>query len=320
MPEATSVIAMRAATFVLVLALAGCGTASVAPVSSAEWKFAQSMSQRRSYSATAEARRHIYVAGGMVGNTGRFLALFQRYSPRTETWATLAPLPEPVRAASAAAIAGRLYVTGGQRPSRDGRRVDIYDLRSDAWSRGTPLPEPRFNHATVTLGGKLYILGGFAHAAERRELFVYDPATGVWAEAAPLPRPSHAFAAVAFRGEIWTIGGRRGESTLREVWIFNPRQDRWRVGPALPKPMELLGAAATRDEIHAVWEATYQVYDARTRRWSSGPPPLVHRHALAAVAVEGRLYTLGGCRTPELIDTQAVEVRDISAPRSAARA
>jgi hypothetical protein len=318
MSKSASSIAMPAATLALALALAlvGCGAATVAPTS-AEWKFVESMSQRRSYSATAETRRHIYVAGGMVGNTGRFLALFQRYSPRTDTWTTLAPLPEPVRAASAAASAGRIYVTGGQRPSRDGRRVDIYDLDSGMWSAGTPLPEPRFNHATVTLDGKLYILGGFARATEQREVFVYDLATDAWAEAAPLPRPSHAFGAVAFRGEIWAIGGRRGESTLREVWIFNPRRDRWRVGPALPKPMELLGAAATRDEIHTVWEATYQIYATHTRQWRSGPPPRVHRHALAAVAVDGRLYTLGGCRTPELTDTQAVEVRHISAQRHA---
>jgi hypothetical protein len=103
----------------------------------------------------------------------------------------------------------------------------------------------------------------------------------------------------------------RGATTLREVSIYDPRSDRWRAGPTLPRPMELVGAAATRYEIHAVWESTYQIFDARTGSWRSGPPPLARRHALAAFVIGDRLFTLGGCRTPELVDTQIVEVRDL---------
>jgi N-acetylneuraminic acid mutarotase len=98
----------RVATLAVALALAGCGATSQMSVSEPQWRFAQSMSQRRSYSATAEVDGHIYVAGGMVGNAGRFLALFQRYDPVTDSWTTLAPLPEPARAASAAVLGGRL--------------------------------------------------------------------------------------------------------------------------------------------------------------------------------------------------------------------
>jgi hypothetical protein len=303
-------MAARAAALVLVLVLTGCAAVDER-ASAPGWRYAQPMSQRRSYSAAAEAAGLIYVAGGMVGNSGRFLALFQRYDPRTDSWTTLAPLPEPTRAASAASLGGKFYLTGGQRPSREGRRVDIYDIRRGAWSRGALLPVPRFNHSTVALGGKLYVLGGLAGKKERQDVFVYDPKAAHWTRAAPLPRPSHAFGAVAFRGEIWTIGGLRGERTLRDVWIYNPRADRWRAGPALPRPMALLGAAANDHRVHAVVESTYQIYDARAGMWRSGPRPLVRRHALTAFAVDQRLYTIGGCRTPELVDTQTVEVTDL---------
>ena len=70
--------------------------------------------------------------------------------------------------------------------------------------------------------------------------------------------------------------------------------------------MELLGAEAVGDEIHAVWEHTYQIYDAGTGRWRSGPPPLVARHALSLFAIGGNLYAVGGCTT-KLRDTAVVE-------------
>ena len=40
------------------------------------WTMARAMSLRRSYTASAEVGSQIYVAGGMVGETGRPLAAF----------------------------------------------------------------------------------------------------------------------------------------------------------------------------------------------------------------------------------------------------
>ena len=167
-----------------------------------------------------------------------------------------------------------------------------------------------YNHSAVTVGDRVYVLGGYdTVGAELRSVYVLDG--GRWRASAPLPRPVHAFGAVVFRGEIWVIGGRRGERQLREVWIFNPTTNRWRAGPTLPKPMELLGATVVGDEIHAVWEDTYQIYDADAGRWRDGPPPLVPRHALSLFHVDGELYAIGGCTT-KLRDTAVVERRPVS--------
>ena len=94
------------------------------------------------------------------------------------------------------------------------------------------------------------------------------------------------------------------------MWIYNPRSQRWRRGPSLPKPMELVGAAVVGSQIHAIWEGTYQIYDARTGRWSEGPRPLVTRHGLKAFVLDGSIYTVGGCTT-DLHDSQVVETRRV---------
>ena len=269
------------------------------------------MANRRSYVAAAELGGRIYVAGGMFGDAGTRLDRVQRFHPERSTWETLARLPEPVRAAAGAARGGEFLVLGGTTPAGGGRQVFVYDPTRDAWREGPALPRVLYNHSAVTVGRRVYVLGGYDTAAEElRTVYVLDGSR--WRSAAPLPRPVHAFGAVVFRGEIWVIGGRRGEQKLREVWIFNPRRNRWRKGPALARPMELLGAAAVGDEIHAVWERTYQIYDAATGRWREGPPPLVPRHALSLFHVGGALYAVGGCTT-ELRDTAVVETRPVSA-------
>jgi hypothetical protein len=70
--------------------------------------------------------------------------------------------------------------------------------------------------------------------------------------------------------------------------------------------MELLGTAVAGDEIHAVWESTYQIWDASERRWRQGPGLGVTRHGLELFAAGGELYAVGGCTT-DLHDSPIVE-------------
>jgi hypothetical protein len=294
-----------------VLGTRGPGDAAQARSGEAPWHFAASMSQRRSYLAAAELDGEIYAAGGMVGETGRFLAVFQRFDPAANQWTTLRPLPEPTRAAAGAALDGRVYVFGGQTEKGVTRRVLAYDVATGEWIERAPLPRPLFNEAAVVMNGKIYVLGGFSGGTELRSVYVYDPQADSWSESTPMPIPNHTFGAVAFRGGIWTFGGRRGEKTLRAVWIFEPGAARWRPGPTMPKPMELNGTAAWGPEIHTLWEHTYQIYDARSGEWRQGPEPLVPRHGLKAFAIDGILYAVGGCTT-ELHDSQVVEARNIA--------
>jgi hypothetical protein len=295
----------------VVAALGACGGGQE-DAEAAPWEYAEPMSQRRSYIAAAELGGDIYAAGGMVGETGRRLATFQRYDPKTNTWETLPRLPEAIRAATAAAVAGTFYVIGGDAEEGDGTQVYAYDVAAGRWEARAPLPAARFNHSAVALGGKVYVLGGYSEGEERAEVFVYDPEANAWSEAAPLPEPIHAFDAVVFRGEIWVIGGRQGERILRSVRIYDPATGGWRDGPALPKPMELLGAASVEDEeIHAVWESTYEIYEAESKTWREGPHSLTTRHGLNTFYVDGALFTVGGCTT-QLRDSQIVETRRIA--------
>jgi hypothetical protein len=304
------IVAALAAVFAIAVASAGCGSepAKNGAASAPSWSFAARMLHRRSYTASAQLGGKVYVAAGMVGNSGRPLDLFERFDPAKNEWTSLTPLPERFSAGAAASLDGRIWVVGGNSETTSGRQVFAYDVKSGRWTEEPALPAPRTNLAVVPEAGKLYAIGGLDPVEATKTVFVYDPSTRRWAKAAPLPKALQALAAVAFRGEIWALGGRVRSGTIqRGVWIYNPHTNRWRAGPALPTPMETLGTAPSAGRIDAVLEHNYFTYDASTSRWLRGPSLEVPRHALGVFTIDGTLYAIGGCVVPQLEDSSVVE-------------
>ena len=133
-------VAVAAVTVAAVFGARGPGDPAEARAAEAPWTYAAPMSQRRSYIAAAELDGHIYAAGGMVGETGRFLSVFQRFDPAQNHWTTLQPLPDPTRAAAGAALDGKVYVFGGQTAGGVTKRVLAFDVARGEWEDRAPLP------------------------------------------------------------------------------------------------------------------------------------------------------------------------------------
>ena len=127
------------------------------------------------------------------------------YDPSTNTWSTLASIPQPgIDAGGAAVVNSKLYVIGfGSTPG-----TEIYDPASNSWSTGAPMPTPRYEGTVAELGGKVYAIGGDdGHGNFVGTVEVYDPATNTWASCAAMPTPRAGAAAVSLNGLIYTFGG-----------------------------------------------------------------------------------------------------------------
>jgi N-acetylneuraminic acid mutarotase len=267
------------------------------------------MPERRSYFAAAQIGGDVFVAGGMVGASGKYVLRVQRFDPKRNTWMRAPDLPGPSRAGAGTAYQGRLLVIGGQTPTGVSRRVYAYDPRARRWSSAAPLPQPRYNSAAASLGGKLYVAGGVRQIDPVRTMFVFDGRR--WRTAAPLPRPLHTQALVPYRGELWSIGGfDTAGDPVRSVFVYSPKTNRWRRGPALRAPLAMVGATATGGTLYAVSEFVFESYTPG-RGWRLGPRLSVPRHALGLFASAGRLWAIGGCVVPELADSRVVESRSI---------
>ena len=279
----------------------------IAAAPPAQWHTAASMPDRRSYFAAARIDGDVYVAGGMVGASGRYVLHLQRFDPRRDSWARLPDMPAEARAAAGASFRGALVVAGGQTSHGVSRAVYAYQPRTRRWSSLPPLPAPRYDAAAASLAGRLYVAGGVRGIDPLRSMFVFDGMR--WRTGPPLPQAVQTQALVPFGGELWSIGGfDRAGGAVRAVWIYSPATRRWRRGPRLARPVAMLGAAAAGGRVYVVSERVFERYEPG-RGWTLGPHLAVPRHALGLFALAGRLWAIGGCVVPELADSRVVESR-----------
>src|SRR6185295_703752 len=92
-------------------------------------------------------------------------------------WTPLAPAPLARGAATAQAIDGKIYVTGGATtegvPAFD--QLDVYDPDANAWTTSVPMPSPREHLASCALDGKFVVVGGWLEDVASSAAESFDP-------------------------------------------------------------------------------------------------------------------------------------------------
>ncbi len=209
----------------------------------------------------------IYVLGGFDGILGQrpnepFRPIAVAYVLEGEAWRKLAPPPLARGGATAQAIDGRIYLTGGApnegEPSFSD--LDIYDIASDRWSRGAPMPTAREHVASCALSGTMLVVGGWKDAPRtaRASAERYDPRTDRWTALPPLSIARGGLAATTAGSSCHVVGG--------EDW-------------ALPMPGTF---------------TTHEFFDPARGQWTTDVPMPTPRHGLGLAWLGGALYAIGG--------------------------
>jgi N-acetylneuraminic acid mutarotase len=227
----------------------------------------------------------IYVLGGFDGILGQrpsepFVPVAHAYALRQPkdgvltTWVALAPAPLARGAATAQAIDGKIYVTGGA--TTEGvpafAQLDVYDPDADAWATSFPMPSPREHLASCAIDGKFIVVGGWFEDIASSAAESFDPKTKQWTLLENLPTPRGGLAAIARDGVCHVIGG--------EDW-------------ALPFP----------GTFHA-----HEVYDPRRNTWSTESPMPTARHGFGLALLGDAMYAIGGGPSQGNSYTDVVEV------------
>jgi N-acetylneuraminic acid mutarotase len=159
----------------------------------------------------------MYVVGGWTDDEN--FTLLEKYSPQSNTWQTLSPMPAGRENFACAALNGKIYAIGGV----DSSTVDVYDPNNDSWSTGTPLPSVVESGTAIGLHGKIYL---FSKASN--SLLCFDPETDQWLAKANMPTPRTAAKVVYHKERIWAIGGLDGAGAKSNtVESYNPLDDSW---------------------------------------------------------------------------------------------
>ena len=226
------------------------------------WKKGADMPAPRSQFATAVVGGKIYLFGGFsfVDRRGKLIektmAVVDVYDPAADAWEQKGKAITARTRMAAAALNGKVYITGGFRNTGGGAdHLEIYDPATDTWQNGAKLIEARWLLTSAAVSGKVYVIGGF-----RKENILldvveeYDPATNKWSKKADLPNPrqelSHSSPVVD--GKIYVMGGNDLGQTFHSVDIYDPATDTWEKGKRLPEAKDSLATVQVKGKIYAI--------------------------------------------------------------------
>jgi N-acetylneuraminic acid mutarotase len=206
---------------------------------------------------------NFYVAGGYAPDDHSAVDNLWAFSPATNEWHLLAPLPDAKGAMGLVALEGALYAVGGAFQHLGGAVSDQllrYDVALNAWEELAPMPTGREHLAVVTTGSKIYAIGGRADGNEATKYGganeVFDPATGLWSKLDDLPVARSGLAGVAAGESVIVIGGERGRSIYNDVNRYNTVTGKWDVLPHLGTARHGLAAAFVNGTLYAIAGST----------------------------------------------------------------
>jgi N-acetylneuraminic acid mutarotase len=198
------------------------------------------------------------------------------YDPASDEWKALAPMPTKRGAATAAAVGGKIYVTGGAnslpgvtengihgaRPHNVLATVEEYDPATNTWRPRRAMLLPRNHHITAASGDRLYAVGGrvgtaFITSSMNVDMVeMYDPAADMWSQRARMPTARSAMGAGVYNGHIIVAGGEgqdaRSLSAFRSVEAYDPVVNRWHVLPSMTRQRHGLATGVIGNRFYAV--------------------------------------------------------------------
>ena len=286
---------------------AGCG----AEPTSAQvdtWRAAGTSEVARTEVAAARTGSAAFVVGGFAAPRGATTGITERYDLRRGTWRTVAPIPQPVNHAAAAAHRGSIYVIGGDTGSGPTTAFWRYTPRTNRWTRMPAAPTARSALGAAVIGDRLYAIGGVnARALARLEIF--DFRRRRWTRGPSMRVAREHLGVTAAKGRLYVLGGRTaGSGNLATAERYDPRRRRWQRLPDLAQARGGNTAATTArgrvvvlgGEETAGTIAEVERYDERRRRWLRLTPMRTPRHGLGAVTFGERVFALQGGPEPGL--------------------
>jgi hypothetical protein len=195
------------------------------------------------------------------------------------------------------------------------------------WGTGAAMPRPREGVATVGVGNSVLAIGGYfidlPTVADTGANQAYLPSINRWTDLAPDPVMRADAAAVGYGLSAYVAGGRSQPSgdVLNSFDRYDVLTDQWTALPPMPTPRAGLGLVVGGDMIYAIGgrDCIYaacgqaldinEAYNIKTGRWEIKKPMPTPRMDLTVVAVNGKIYAVGGYNA-DLGTLSKVEIYD----------
>lgn len=218
---------------------------------------------------TAVLHNDLYVVGGCFNQSlqENIHPFGFRYSPRSDTWATMAPMQRERCRFTLNVVGDRLYAVGGASEGENGDEggeregvsaCECYHTKTDSWVCVRPMPGSRTQHAAAALGHYLYVSGGLDRDVSLSYMKRYDTERDIWENRASMLTPRVDHVMISTGGYLYVCGGWFEDmDTNNRVLVdtidrYDPLTDSWRTVTRVPTPRYHAGIVIVRSTIYFI--------------------------------------------------------------------
>jgi N-acetylneuraminic acid mutarotase len=225
-------------------------------------------------------------------------------------WEEMATLENPTNLPTIAAADGKIYIVSGTLGAN--ATTFEFDPATNTWSKKAPIPFGQYWSTAETINDKIYVCGGGSPYPGSKYLQIYDPKTNNWSQGAELLTGRMYHSSGVANGKIYLVGGQNGDGTSE--WYFEeydpmsnswaskgniPHNNAWYSGVVgMDKKLYRIGGGRSTVPMNYV-----DVYDTETEKWTIEDPFPIGIHGPAALALDGKVYVLGGYNGTETLDS-----------------
>jgi hypothetical protein len=226
------------------------------------WQATTSMTTERGFPAAVATGGYIYAIGGIGGSSSGVERAAINADGSLGPWQATSAMTTARAHLEAVAVGGYIYAIGGSGSSVERAAINA-DGSLGSWQTMSAMTTPRGGLVAVAIGGYIYAIGGSGSSVERAVINP-DGSLGSWQATTSMTTPRFDLGAVTVGGYLYALGGR--DSSFSIVLDSVER------------------ATVNADGSLGPWQATRAMTTTRAH--------------LAAVAVGGYIYALGGNNDP----------------------
>jgi N-acetylneuraminic acid mutarotase len=222
-------------------------------------------------------------------------------------WDTAPAKPTAVTNASAAVLAGEIYVVGGQTTNGATNIVEAYSPIERAWRTRAPLPQAVAGGLALSDGSFLYLMGG-ENGDPLADVYVYNPATDSWGLLPNMATARTGLVGGRIAGILYAVGGSNKNGELNTCEAYNIASQTWADCPPMLLPRTNAGAVPLNGNLYVFGggDADFgEFYNTNNKEWQVINMPMLAESPqwvdLGVAIVETRIFAVGGRQEGEII-------------------
>jgi len=255
------------------------------------------------WNAVASVGGNIYSFGGIFNNIAT--ANVYKYTPATNSWSAIAPLPAARYGLTAVSDGTYIYLLGGEDQNfNTTATLWRYDPVSNTYNTNLPsYTIPTYFHASAYLNGKIYRIAGRGIGTDFH-VEVYTIATNTWSMAANYPFANHSLMAAALGNYVYAGGG---NASADKTWRYDPSTDTWDDAAVADLPAGRSAAASgvyngrwllAGGDVNFAISNSAIAWDPATNTWSDLANMVQARDYLGGATAGQSFYAVAGNSAP----------------------